>query len=120
MSNPLPITLLAALALLLAGTGVEAQPVKYKDGTYTGSTEIEWGTISIKVVIQGGKITDVLFLKMPDDRPRSVEITEFAQARLKEEIIAAQGEKFHMVSSATVTAYGVRTALVAALAAAKK
>ncbi len=113
------ISVLAVLALFLAGAPACAQP-KYKDGTYTGDTEIEWGQVSIKVVIQGGKIVDVLFLKMPDDRPRSVEITEFVQPRLKSEIISAQGVAIHMVSTATVTSYGVRTALVSALAAASK
>jgi len=120
LKSRLPLIASAVLALVLPAASAQAQAVKYKDGTYTGETEIEWGQITIKVVIAGGKITDVQFLKMPDDRPRSVEITEFAKPRLKEEIIAAQGEKFHMISSATVTAFGVRTALVAALAAAKK
>ena len=119
MLNPHRITLLAVLALLLAGAQASAQ-TRYKDGSYTGDAEIEWGPISIKVVIAGGKIADVQFLKMPDDRPRSIEITEFAQPRLKEEIISAQVVSIHMVSSATVTSYGVRTALVSALAAAKK
>lgn len=113
------LALLAALSLL-SGAAQAAAPPRYKDGVYTGDTVIEWGPISIKVVIQGGKITDVQFLKMPDDRPRSVEITEFAIPRLKTEIITAQSVQIHMVSSATVTSYGVRTALQAALAEASK
>jgi uncharacterized protein with FMN-binding domain len=122
MLNPSPLhgRIAVCAALVLAATGANAQAASYKDGTYTGDTVIEWGPISVKVVIQGGKITDVQFLKMPDDRPRSIEITEFAQPRLKSEILSVQSAQIHMVTSATVTSYGVRTALVAALAAAKK
>jgi uncharacterized protein with FMN-binding domain len=125
MLNPSPIDrhrriiVLAALALLLAGAEVHAQP-RYKDGEYTGDTVIEWGPISVKVVIQGGKITDVVFLKMPDDRPRSVEITEFVSPILKREAIAAQDAKVSLVSSATVSSVGFRVAMAAALNAARK
>ena len=114
------IVVLTALALLLAGAQAHAQQARYKDGEFTGDTVIEWGPISIKVLIQGGKIADVQFLKMPDDRPRSVEITEFVKPILKSEAIAAQDAKVSLVSSATVSSVGFRVALAAALNAAKK
>jgi uncharacterized protein with FMN-binding domain len=113
------IVVLTALALLLVGAQAHAQ-ARYKDGEFTGDTVIEWGPISIKVLIQGGKIADVQFLKMPDDRPRSVEITEFVKPILKSEAIAAQDAKVSLVSSATVSSVGFRVALAAALNAAKK
>ena len=92
----------------------------YKDGEYTGETAVEWGPIAVKVVIQGGKITDVQFLKMPFDRNRSVEISDFAKPLLRSTAIEAQVAQVNMISSATVTSFGFRVAMTAALNAAKK
>jgi uncharacterized protein with FMN-binding domain len=114
------ILLTLPLAGVLGLGSADAAGVSYKDGNYTGTTDVEWGAITIKVTIQGGKITDVQFLKMPDDRARSVEITEFVSPILKSEAIAAQDAKVNVVSTATTSSIGFRVALAAALNAANK
>ena len=108
------------LAGFLALSRADAAAIQYKDGEYTGGSTIEWGPIEVKAIIQGGKIIDVQFLKMPDDRPRSIEVTDFAKPILKTEAIAAQEARVNLVSSATVTSVGFRLALSEALAKAKK
>src|SRR6185312_10291384 len=52
--------------------------VSYKDGTYTGDTiqaDRGYGPIQVKAVISGGKITDIIFLQMPDSLGHSQEVT---------------------------------------------
>src|SRR6202000_53931 len=48
-----PALLTRPLAGILGLAPAEAAGVSYKDGDYTGPTAIEWGTITIKVTIQG-------------------------------------------------------------------
>ena len=110
-----------ALALCLVGTRARAQSAPYKDGEFTGDpSEILWGNVQVKAVIQEGKITDVQFLQMPFDRVRSVEITDFVKPLLKSEAIKAQSAQVELVSSATMTSLGFRDTLSSALAKAKK
>jgi uncharacterized protein with FMN-binding domain len=115
-------TLLALpLAGFLALAQADAAPaVHYKDGEYTSDTvTIEWGPVQIKVVIDGGKITDVQFLQVPFDRTRSVEISDLAKPILKSEAIEAQAAQVNLVSSATMTSVAFRQAMASALAKAK-
>jgi uncharacterized protein with FMN-binding domain len=110
-----------ALALVLTGTRAKAQSAPYKDGEFTGDpSEILWGYVQVKAVIQDGKIADVQFLQMPFDRVRSVEITDFVKPLLKSEAIKAQGAQVDLISSATMTSLGFRDTLASALAKAKK
>jgi uncharacterized protein with FMN-binding domain len=92
----------------------------YKDGTYKGdSAETPYGTIQIAVVVSGGKISDVKFLKMPDDQPHSREVTAMAEPLLKQSTLAKQSPNIDMVSGATSDYYGYQESLQAALDQAK-
>jgi uncharacterized protein with FMN-binding domain len=94
--------------------------VFYKDGTYSGdNADTPYGTVEISVVISGGKITDVNFLKMPDDQPHSREITAMSEPQLKLNTIDAQGSNIDFVSGATSTSYGYKESLQKALDQAK-
>jgi uncharacterized protein with FMN-binding domain len=110
----------AALALFLSGARAEADPPRYKDGAFTGdSVEILWGVVQVKAIIEDGRITDVLFIRMPLDRRRSVEITDLAKPLLRSETIKAQNAQVDIVTSATMTSFGFRESLDSALAKAK-
>jgi uncharacterized protein with FMN-binding domain len=110
-----------ALALFLTGARAKAQSAQYKDGEFTGDpSEILWGNVQVKAVIQDGKIADVQFLQVPFDRVRSVEISDFVKPLLKSEAIKAQSAQVDLVSSATMTSLGFRDTLASALAKAKK
>jgi uncharacterized protein with FMN-binding domain len=92
----------------------------YKDGTYTGSVEdAYYGNVQVKVVIQDGKIADVIFLQYPNDRSRSVSINRQAMPYLKTEAIQVQNAQVNTVSGATETSKAFRRSIATALADAK-
>ena len=68
----------------------------YKDGTYTGSGTGFSGPITVQVVIEGGKITDITIVSTTDDSP----YIDNASALLKT-IIATQSTNVDTVSGAT-------------------
>jgi uncharacterized protein with FMN-binding domain len=93
----------------------------FKDGTYTGdAAETPYGTVQVVAIISNGKITDIQFLKMPNDESRSRQITSMAQPMLKESAINRQSAAgLDMVTGATSTFYGYQESLQAALDKAK-
>jgi uncharacterized protein with FMN-binding domain len=93
----------------------------YKDGTYTGdSADTPYGVVQVSAVITGGKITDINFLRMPNEEGRSVEITSMSEPQLKQAAINKQSaQNIDFVSGATSTSYGYQQSLQAALDKAK-
>lgn len=94
----------------------------YKDGSYTGSavdTADGYGIVQVKAVIQGGKITDIQFIQMPDHAGHTQEVTAIASPALKQEAIAAQSANVTTVSGATQTSDAFTQSLQAALDQAK-
>jgi uncharacterized protein with FMN-binding domain len=92
----------------------------YKDGQYTGTSEDAfYGFIQVKATISGGKISDIEFLKYPDDQPNSIQINQQAMPILKQEAIKAQSSKVDIISGATDTAYAFMESLKSALNQAK-
>ncbi|HSD98134.1 MAG TPA: FMN-binding protein [Patescibacteria group bacterium] len=94
----------------------------YKDGAYTGETvetDRGYGPVQIKAVISGGKITDIIFLQMPNLPGHTTEVTAFSQPLLKEEAITAQNASIDTVSGATQTTEAFEKSLASALALAK-
>ena len=93
---------------------------QYADGTYTGSSVYAYyGYVQVKATISGGKLTDVTFLKYPNDRGRSVEINSYATPILSQEAITAQSASVDGVTGATDTSQGFRESLSSALSQAK-
>lgn len=85
------------------------------DGTFTGDPiSIRYGTVQVKITVQGGKIVDAQAVKAPtgsNDR-----YTQMAVPRLREQTIAAQNANIQGVSGASFTAYGWYKSLVSAVA----
>jgi uncharacterized protein with FMN-binding domain len=74
----------------------------YKDGTYTGGVaDAQWGYVQVQVVIQNSRMADVKFLQYPNDRNRSVEINNYADAQLIQEALQAQSTQVDIVTGAT-------------------
>lgn len=97
-------------------TPMGATTTSFKDGQYIGpSTDAFYGNIQVKVTIQGGKITDVVFLDYPQDRNTSIEINTQAMPILKEEAIQNQNANVDIVSGATQTSLAFIKSLQAAL-----
>jgi uncharacterized protein with FMN-binding domain len=90
---------------------------KFKDGTYSGNiAETLYGDVQIAIVISGGKISDVEFIKMPEkDDGRSRQISEMSKPLLKKTTIDMQSDQIDFVTGATSTSYGYQESLQAAL-----
>lgn len=97
-----------------------APNASFKDGTYRGdSVDVGYGIVEVSAVISGGKITDVKFLQLPNDREHSIEVSNFSAPRLRTEAIQAQSANVDVVSGATSTSEGFNQSLQAALDKAK-
>ena len=98
-----------------APTQSAPQPSGATDGSFTGDAiSIRYGTVQVKITVQGGKITDAQAVQAPtgsNDR-----YTQFAVPRLREQTIAAQSASIQGVSGASFTSYGWYKSLVSAVA----
>jgi len=93
-----------------------ATPTTYKDGTYNGESEdTPYGMVQVAAVVSGGKIIDVKFLQMPNDRGHTQEVTAFAEPLLKDQTIQKQSAHIDFVSGATTTSEAYQMSLQAAL-----
>jgi uncharacterized protein with FMN-binding domain len=89
---------------------------QYKDGTYTGTSQSNvYGDVQVQAVVSGGKITDVVFLRMPSDAGHSREVTAFSEPVLKQETLQKQSAHIDFVSGATQTSESYERSLQAAL-----
>lgn len=97
-------------------SGGQTSSGSLKDGTYTGNSEdTPYGTVQIAVVVSGGKVSDVNFLQMPNDRGHTQEVTSIAAPLLKQETIGKQNAQIEFVSGATSTSEGYEQSLQSAL-----
>ena len=92
----------------------------YKDGVYTGpQIDAYYGLVEVQATVKNGKISDVQFLKYPNDRRTSVRINTIAMPWLQQEAIQAQSANINIISGATFTSEGFAMSLNAALKSAK-
>jgi uncharacterized protein with FMN-binding domain len=78
-----------------------------------------FGSVQVRVTLVGGKITAVTEVQVPDNDPRSSQISQFAIPTLRAETLKAQGAGIDVVSGATYTSEAYATSVQAALDAAK-
>jgi uncharacterized protein with FMN-binding domain len=101
------------------GTGTGSTGL-YKNGSYTGSAaDAFYGTIQVKAIVSGGKITDVQFLQYPNAPGHTSEVSAMALPQLKQEAIAAQSANVNIVSGATQDSEAFQQSLASALIQAK-
>lgn len=94
-----------------------AQRIVYKDGQYTGDVvDAYYGNVQVQAIVQGGKISDVMFVDYPHDRSNSVRINTVATPMLKSEAIQVQSAQVDTISGATFTSNAFRQSLASALA----
>ncbi|CAG7648245.1 FMN-binding protein [Actinacidiphila bryophytorum] len=98
-----------------AGSGTGA-------GTASGTRTVEgdtvqtrYGPVQVRVTLQGGRITAVTAVQVPQDSPRDQEISGFAVPQLTQEALAAQSAHIDTVSGATYTSEGYVQSLQSAL-----
>lgn len=93
---------------------------QYVDGTYTGTPANSfYGVVQVAATVSGGRLTNVQFLRYPNDRGTSREISSFAMPQLTSEAIQAQNANVDIVSGASDTSQAFIESLGSALAQAK-
>jgi uncharacterized protein with FMN-binding domain len=98
-----------------------ARPAAGANGTFTGSVaQTQYGPVQVRIVMSGGRMTDVAAVQLPGGSARSVQINGRAAPILRQEALSAQNATIDTVSGATYTSQGYRTSLQAALDAAKR
>ncbi|MHB8510698.1 MAG: FMN-binding protein [Actinomycetota bacterium] len=94
----------------------QATKGRYKNGSYDGATsDTQYGPVQVRVIVSGGKITDVQALQMPSSHQRSQEISAEAGPKLRQEVLQAQSANIDTVSGATYTSEGYRQSVQSAL-----
>ena len=89
------------------------------DGTYDGSVvNTRFGTVQVQAVISGGKITDVIAVKLTDADRRSISISQQVAPMVRSEVLTAQSAKVANISGGTYTTQGYLQSLQSALDAA--
>lgn len=86
------------------------------DGVYTGSAvQTQFGSVQVQVTLAGGKLTEVVPLKLTDRDNRSVQISNQAAPMLRQEVLAAQSAQVNSIGGATYTSQGYLSSLQSAL-----
>jgi uncharacterized protein with FMN-binding domain len=75
-----------------------------------------FGDLQVAAVMNGARMTDVQALKLPDDSPRTRQISEDAAVRLRANALQCQCWQVDTISGATVTSDAYRRSLQSALA----
>jgi uncharacterized protein with FMN-binding domain len=74
------------------------------NGTRVGQDIVtKFGDVQVSLTFKRGRITDVQWVKVPLDRPRSREISQTAAPILRSEVLSAQSGHISLVSGATYT-----------------
>ena len=76
---------------------------------------MQFGDVQLKVVIAGHRITNLVELQMPFDRPRSQYISQVAGPWLKQQVIKAQSANIDGISGATFTSEAYAQSVQSAL-----
>lgn len=74
-----------------------------------------YGTVQVRVTLQGTQITDVTPLQMPVDRRYSAELSQQAAPLLLQEVLQAQSAQINILSGASYTSQSYAQSLQSAL-----
>jgi uncharacterized protein with FMN-binding domain len=75
----------------------------------------QYGTVQVRVTLQGHQITAVTPLQMPTDRRRSAEISQQAEPLLVQEVLQAQSAQINIIGGASYTSQSYAQSLQSAL-----
>jgi uncharacterized protein with FMN-binding domain len=79
----------------------------------------QYGDVQVRIVVTGGRLTDVTALRLTDSSGRSVSISAYAAPILRREALAAGSAHIDSVSGASYTSQGYIASLQSALDAAR-
>jgi uncharacterized protein with FMN-binding domain len=85
-------------------------------GSFTGAdVPNRFGDVQVRVVVSGGRITDVQAVQMPFDRQQSAYISQVAGPMLRSEVLQAQSAQIDIISGATYTSESYAQSVESAL-----
>ena len=97
----------------------KASPAAPTRRSVTGAlVSTPYGTVQVKAVLVGKRLSDVVAVKLTDSSSTSVRISGRAAPVLRQEALSAQSAQIDSVSGATYTSEGYKQSLQAALDAA--
>jgi uncharacterized protein with FMN-binding domain len=115
-STPAPSDSAAPSGSASPSPSPSASAAGLKAGQYTGQDVLtKFGDVQVKVIISGGRISDVQPMQLPFDRSRSAEISQYAAPQLHDEVLQAQSTQIDTVSGATYTSDAYAQSVQAAL-----
>jgi uncharacterized protein with FMN-binding domain len=86
------------------------------DGTYTGgSVRTRYGTVQVRVTVQGGRITTSEAISYPNGNRQDQQINSYAVPILNNEAVTANSASIDTVSGATFTSNGYKQSLQSAI-----
>jgi uncharacterized protein with FMN-binding domain len=101
------------------GVGIVDQS-RMMDGTYLGAVVTnQYGPVQVRVDVRGGRLVDVVAVRLPTAAARGIEIGMRAAPVLREQALQRQSADLDTVSGATYTSEGYRRSLQSALDAAR-
>ena len=101
--------ILGLVFCLTAASGLAETP--WTPGTYTGSAEGMYSTVTVAVTLDETSMTDVSVVEQND----TLQIAAAAATEMPANMVAAQSVNVDSVSGATMTSYAIRTAVKDAL-----
>ncbi len=94
-----------------------APAAKAHSTTIVGSdVPTKFGDVQVSLTVKAGRITNVQWLKLPLDRPRSRYISTTAAPILRSEVLRAQSARINLVSGASYTSEGWANSVQSAIA----
>ena len=106
--------------LTSASSTASVSGISYRDGRYIGTlTDAYYGNVQVGLVVTGGKLAEVTFIKYPDQQQNSVRLNQEAILRLKSEVIAKQSGDVDSITGASLTSAAFLESISSALAQAK-
>ena len=111
-----PPTAPAATTPPTAAPGPGPGPTVAQSRTIMGDPiDNQYGTVQLRVTLQGSRITDIVATQMPDSHRRSLEISQQAEPLLQQEALQAQSAQIDIISGATFTSDSYAQSLQSAL-----
>lgn len=96
-------------------TAAPASTGRDRQVTTGRAVSMQYGTVQVQAVVQGGRLVAVRRIQMPAADGRSESISSYAGPQLEQQALQVQSARVDGVSGATYTSDAYRTSLQAAL-----
>lgn len=86
------------------------------DSTVTGEAySTRWGDVQVRITVEGGEITGIEAVELPENDGHSQRISQVAEPVLREEVLSSQSADVQLVGGATYTSRAYLNSLQSAI-----